>query len=266
MNRAFSPLESPAIPGPDRGAAESADPRSPGAAPVRSAGGANHVSLARSPHRYTQLATGSAPWARPSAWTSGAPPISVPEGRSENSTALQCRGPSVDALTSPVGTTEMSSQLQSSLRDAWGADSGEQQRDTPVFHLVSQGLCMTMWAKPQEFHRRKRRRGLKARLIAPASEPPGRVENRPHAIPDEPLPPSFEERGKEPVPGPGPREGPHQPLPIDESSHVRRRGRHRQRKRRARRQETRDYLLVLLRLRGTGRVQKSSARGHAGGN
>ena len=118
MNRAFSPLESPAIPGPDRGAAESADPRSPGAAPVRSAGGANHVSLARSPHRYTQLATGSAPWARPSAWTSGAPPISVPEGRSENSTALQCRGPSVDALTSPVGTTEMSSQLQSSLRDS----------------------------------------------------------------------------------------------------------------------------------------------------
>ena len=43
---------------------------------------------------------------------------SVPEGRSENSTALQCRGPFVDALTSPGGTTEMSSQPQSSLRDS----------------------------------------------------------------------------------------------------------------------------------------------------
>jgi len=30
-------------------------------------------------------------------------------------------------------------------RDASGADFGEQQSDTPAFHSVSQGLCMTMW-------------------------------------------------------------------------------------------------------------------------
>jgi hypothetical protein len=34
-------------------------------------------------------------------------------------------------------------------RDASGTDSGKQQRDAPVFRLVSQDLCITMWALPQ---------------------------------------------------------------------------------------------------------------------
>ena len=42
-------------------------------------------------------------------------PKRVPEGRGENSTALQCRGSFIGALTSPVGTADISSWIQSSL-------------------------------------------------------------------------------------------------------------------------------------------------------
>ena len=74
-------------------------------------------SLGRSPHRYAHVVRGSAPLVWSSARTSGVWPIGVPEGRGESSTALQCRGSLIGARTSPVGTTDISSQLQSSLRD-----------------------------------------------------------------------------------------------------------------------------------------------------
>jgi hypothetical protein len=115
--RSFRPAWNP---GPGGGSASpglSQDPRIMGDCLPSALKGPGRTARGVSPHRYTQLSTASAPLVRASTWTSGAQPIGVPEGRSENSTALQCRGPFVDALTSPVGTTEIPSQLQSSLRD-----------------------------------------------------------------------------------------------------------------------------------------------------
>src|SRR5512144_1091649 len=70
--------------------------------------------LGRCPHTYTQVVTGSYKGVRLSALTTGVWPKRVPEGRGENSTALQCRGSFIGALTSPIGTADISSWIQSS--------------------------------------------------------------------------------------------------------------------------------------------------------
>ena len=64
----------------------------------------------------------------------------VPEGRGENSTALQCRGSFVGALTSPIGTADLSSWIQSSLLDLRRSFSNCPGTEVPCyFHCVPSG-------------------------------------------------------------------------------------------------------------------------------